>query len=95
MVSLPRGVIRRTRVTGDSTHSRFEAFTHEIISAAPAGNCYVNRSMPEAVPAFGGKGHSGTTPKAGDPHPLLPFSNARGPSINIAAQVGESRLLNL
>ncbi len=79
-------------------HSRIEAFAAQVLSAVPAGNAYVNRSMIGAVVGvqpFGGEGLSGTGPKAGGPNALLRFAVERAVSVNIAAQGGDPALLNL
>lgn len=54
-------------------HSRIDATAERIIQRARVGNIYVNRSMIGAVVGaqpFGGRGLSGTGPKAGGPHYL-------------------------
>lgn len=54
-------------------HSRIDANADRIIQRANVGNIYVNRSMIGAVVGaqpFGGRGLSGTGPKAGGPHYL-------------------------
>lgn len=54
-------------------HSRIEARAHEMANLSRAGNVYVNRNMIGAivgVQPFGGRGLSGTGPKAGGPHYL-------------------------
>ena len=79
-------------------HSRIEAFVARVRRLIPAGNVYVNRSMIGAVVGvqpFGGEGLSGTGPKAGGPHALLRFALERSCSVNIAAQGGDPKLLNL
>jgi RHH-type proline utilization regulon transcriptional repressor/proline dehydrogenase/delta 1-pyrroline-5-carboxylate dehydrogenase len=79
-------------------HSRLESFAAEVRAAVPAGNTYVNRSMIGAVVGvqpFGGRGLSGTGPKAGGPHYLLRFAEERTLTVNIAAQGGDPALLNL
>jgi RHH-type proline utilization regulon transcriptional repressor/proline dehydrogenase/delta 1-pyrroline-5-carboxylate dehydrogenase len=79
-------------------HSRIDGFAEAVQRAVPAGNTYVNRSMIGAVVGvqpFGGEGLSGTGPKAGGPHSLLRYAVERAVSVNIAAQGGDPRLLNL
>jgi RHH-type proline utilization regulon transcriptional repressor/proline dehydrogenase/delta 1-pyrroline-5-carboxylate dehydrogenase len=79
-------------------HSRIEGFATQVRGLLPAGNIYVNRSMIGAVVGvqpFGGVGLSGTGPKAGGPHALTRFANERAVSINIMAQGGDPKLLNL
>ena len=79
-------------------HSRLESFHKAVQAAAPAGNCYVNRSMIGAVVGvqpFGGEGLSGTGPKAGGPHYLHRFATERAVAVNITAQGGDAELLSL
>jgi RHH-type proline utilization regulon transcriptional repressor/proline dehydrogenase/delta 1-pyrroline-5-carboxylate dehydrogenase len=79
-------------------HSRLERFAEAVMTAVPAGNVYVNRSMIGAVVGvqpFGGHGLSGTGPKAGGPHYLPRFAQERTVTVNIAAQGGDPALLNL
>jgi RHH-type proline utilization regulon transcriptional repressor/proline dehydrogenase/delta 1-pyrroline-5-carboxylate dehydrogenase len=79
-------------------HSRIEGFAERIKALVPAGNVYVNRSVIGAVVGvqpFGGQGLSGTGPKAGGPHSLSRYAVERAVSVNIAAQGGDPKLLNL
>ena len=58
-------------------HSRIEAFAETVYLNTIAGNTYINRNMVGAVVGvnpFGGRGLSGTGPKAGGPNYLLRFS---------------------
>ena len=58
-------------------HSRIEAFAETVYRNTIAGNTYINRNMVGAavgVNPFGGRGLSGTGPKAGGPNYLLRFS---------------------
>mgnify|MGYP006074845769 FL=1 len=58
-------------------HSRIQAFAQKVFSNTIAGNTYINRNMVGAVVGvnpFGGRGLSGTGPKAGGPNYLLRFS---------------------
>jgi RHH-type proline utilization regulon transcriptional repressor/proline dehydrogenase/delta 1-pyrroline-5-carboxylate dehydrogenase len=58
-------------------HSRIEAFAETVFRNTIAGNTYINRNMVGAVVGvnpFGGRGLSGTGPKAGGPNYLLRFS---------------------
>lgn len=60
-------------------HSRIEAFAEKVFRNTIAGNTYINRNMVGAVVGvnpFGGRGLSGTGPKAGGPNYLLRFSAA-------------------
>jgi RHH-type proline utilization regulon transcriptional repressor/proline dehydrogenase/delta 1-pyrroline-5-carboxylate dehydrogenase len=79
-------------------HSRIEAFAERVQTLVPAGNVYVNRSIIGAVVGvqpFGGEGLSGTGPKAGGPNALTRYAMERAVSVNIAAQGGDPKLLNL
>jgi RHH-type proline utilization regulon transcriptional repressor/proline dehydrogenase/delta 1-pyrroline-5-carboxylate dehydrogenase len=79
-------------------HSRIDAFAGRVQALVPAGNVYVNRSIIGAVVGvqpFGGEGLSGTGPKAGGPHALSRYAMERAVSVNIAAQGGDPKLLNL
>lgn len=67
-------VIRQINATGYGltmgVHSRIEQFTSKVAREIKAGNIYVNRNMIGAVVGvqpFGGRGLSGTGPKAGGP----------------------------
>jgi len=54
-------------------HSRIEERAHELANLSRAGNVYINRNMIGAIVGaqpFGGRGLSGTGPKAGGPHYL-------------------------
>jgi RHH-type transcriptional regulator, proline utilization regulon repressor / proline dehydrogenase / delta 1-pyrroline-5-carboxylate dehydrogenase len=57
-------------------HSRLQSVVDYLASHINVGNVYVNRSMVGAtvgVQPFGGRGLSGTSPKAGGPHYLEPL----------------------
>ena len=76
-------------------HSRIDARAREIAARSGAGNLYVNRNMIGAVVGvqpFGGRGLSGTGPKAGGPHYLPRFGTV---SNNISAVGGNASLLSL
>ena len=63
-------------------HSRREGFAEEVSRKTTAGNVYINRNVIGAVVGvnpFGGRGLSGTGPKAGGPHYLLRFASERTP----------------
>ena len=63
-----------------------------------AGNVYINRDMIGAVVGvqpFGGRGLSGTGPKAGGPHYLPRFGSEYTISNNISAVGGNASLLSL
>ncbi len=60
-------------------HSRNESTYRHIEQRARVGNCYINRDQVGAVVGvqpFGGRGLSGTGPKAGGPHYLYRFAQA-------------------
>ncbi|MFM2481039.1 bifunctional proline dehydrogenase/L-glutamate gamma-semialdehyde dehydrogenase PutA [Celerinatantimonas sp. YJH-8] len=60
-------------------HSRIENRFLHIARTAHVGNCYINRDQVGATVGsqpFGGRGMSGTGPKAGGPHYLYQFSQA-------------------
>jgi RHH-type proline utilization regulon transcriptional repressor/proline dehydrogenase/delta 1-pyrroline-5-carboxylate dehydrogenase len=77
-------------------HTRLRSTMDEVLSRAPVGNRYVNRSMIGAVVGvqpFGGEGLSGTGPKAGGPFYLQRFVAERTTTINTAAIGGNVELL--
>ena len=79
-------------------HSRLEKFAEKVIRAVPAGNVYINRNIIGAVVGvqpFGGRGLSGTGPKAGGPHYVAQFATEQTITNNITAQGGDPALLNL
>ena len=79
-------------------HSRIDARARALVRASGAGNIYVNRNMIGAivgVQPFGGRGLSGTGPKAGGPHYLLRFATEYAVSTNLAAVGGNASLLSL
>jgi RHH-type transcriptional regulator, proline utilization regulon repressor / proline dehydrogenase / delta 1-pyrroline-5-carboxylate dehydrogenase len=79
-------------------HSRLKSFQRRIRDLVPAGNVYVNRSIIGAVVGtqpFGGLGRSGTGPKAGGPHALLPFATERVLTVNLLAEGADPALLAL
>jgi len=79
-------------------HSRNEETAARIESLARIGNLYINRNQVGAVVGvqpFGGKGLSGTGPKAGGPSYLLRFTNERTTSTNTTAVGGNASLLSL
>ncbi|PHS29194.1 MAG: delta-1-pyrroline-5-carboxylate dehydrogenase [Robiginitomaculum sp.] len=79
-------------------HSRLQSFADQVSAVIPAGNVYVNRNMVGAVVGvqpFGGRGLSGTGPKAGGPHYLHRFATERTLTVNISAQGGDPELLSL
>jgi RHH-type proline utilization regulon transcriptional repressor/proline dehydrogenase/delta 1-pyrroline-5-carboxylate dehydrogenase len=77
-------------------HSRNEATQRRIAARLRIGNSYVNRNQIGAVVGvqpFGGRGLSGTGPKAGGPITLYRFAEERVVSINTAAAGGNAALL--
>ena len=79
-------------------HSRIDGFARDVFEKTRSGNVYVNRNMIGAVVGvhpFGGRGLSGTGPKAGGPHYLLRFATERTRSENITAKGGNTELFGL
>jgi RHH-type proline utilization regulon transcriptional repressor/proline dehydrogenase/delta 1-pyrroline-5-carboxylate dehydrogenase len=79
-------------------HSRIDTRARAIAERSGAGNLYINRNMIGAVVGvqpFGGRGLSGTGPKAGGPHYLPRFGTEMTVSNNIAAVGGNASLLSL
>jgi RHH-type proline utilization regulon transcriptional repressor/proline dehydrogenase/delta 1-pyrroline-5-carboxylate dehydrogenase len=77
-------------------HSRIEAVQRRIVERLRVGNAYVNRNQIGAVVGvqpFGGRGLSGTGPKAGGPITLYRFAEERVLSVNTAAAGGNAALL--
>jgi RHH-type proline utilization regulon transcriptional repressor/proline dehydrogenase/delta 1-pyrroline-5-carboxylate dehydrogenase len=78
--------------------SRIELRTRDIGQHISAGNIYINRNLIGAAVGtqpFGGRGLSGTGPKAGGPNYLHGFVLEKTVSINMAAVGGDATLLNL
>jgi RHH-type proline utilization regulon transcriptional repressor/proline dehydrogenase/delta 1-pyrroline-5-carboxylate dehydrogenase len=79
-------------------HSRINRRANALTSYSGAGNIYINRNMIGAVVGvqpFGGRGLSGTGPKAGGPHYLPRFGSEYTVSNNISAVGGNASLLSL
>lgn len=79
-------------------HSRIDSTVETIRRLARVGNIYVNRNMIGAVVGvqpFGGRGLSGTGPKAGGPHYLHRFATEKVISIDTTAAGGNASLLSL
>jgi delta 1-pyrroline-5-carboxylate dehydrogenase len=77
-------------------HSRIETTQRHITERLRIGNSYVNRNQIGAVVGvqpFGGRGLSGTGPKAGGPITLYRFAEERVMSVNTAAAGGNAALL--
>jgi RHH-type proline utilization regulon transcriptional repressor/proline dehydrogenase/delta 1-pyrroline-5-carboxylate dehydrogenase len=79
-------------------HTRIDSVARRVASRAKVGNVYVNRNMIGAVVGvqpFGGRGLSGTGPKAGGPHYLPRFATEQTISVNTTAVGGNATLLSL
>lgn len=79
-------------------HSRNNEFAQSLAKKLNVGNVYINRNQIGAVvgvQAFGGRGLSGTGPKAGGPHYLNAFLTEKTITNNIAAIGGNTGLLSL
>ncbi len=79
-------------------HSRIETHIQKDVQAIQAGNIYINRSTIGAVVGvqpFGGRGLSGTGPKAGGPHYLPRFATEKTITTNTTASGGNTALLSL
>lgn len=79
-------------------HTRIDSRARALAERSGAGNIYVNRNMIGAVVGvqpFGGRGLSGTGPKAGGPRYLPRFGSEYVVSTNIAAVGGNASLLTL
>jgi len=94
-------IIREVNGTGYGLtcgiHSRLQQEAAKMAQQVEAGNVYINRSMIGAVVGvqpFGGRGLSGTGPKAGGPHYLQRFANEKTITVNTAAVGGDVTLLN-
>ena len=77
-------------------HSRNDHFIRDLSQRVRAGNVYVNRNMIGAVVGvqpFGGRGLSGSGPKAGGPNYLPRFAAERTITNNVAAIGGNLELL--
>jgi RHH-type proline utilization regulon transcriptional repressor/proline dehydrogenase/delta 1-pyrroline-5-carboxylate dehydrogenase len=79
-------------------HSRIDSRARRLVADSGAGNIYINRNMIGAVVGvqpFGGRGLSGTGPKAGGPHYVQRFGSEYTVSNNISAVGGNASLLRL
>ena len=77
-------------------HSRNEDLVDRLVSRVSAGNIYINRNMIGAVVGtqpFGGRGLSGTGPKAGGPNYLQRFMLEKCRTDNLAAIGGAIDLI--
>lgn len=79
-------------------HTRIKKVMDKVTDAMRVGNQYVNRTTVGAtvgVQPFGGMGLSGTGPKAGGPHYLMPLMHEKVVSNNITSMGGNASLLSL
>ncbi|MEM7617821.1 MAG: bifunctional proline dehydrogenase/L-glutamate gamma-semialdehyde dehydrogenase PutA [Pseudomonadota bacterium] len=79
-------------------HSRIDSFIKKVTSRVKAGNVYVNKSTIGAVVGvqpFGGRGMSGTGPKAGGPQYLRAFATEKLISTDTTAAGGNTSLVML
>ena len=77
-------------------HSRVQSFIDNVSSRIKVGNVYVNRGTIGAVVGvqpFGGRGLSGTGPKAGGPHYLHAFASEKVISTDTTAAGGNASLV--
>jgi RHH-type proline utilization regulon transcriptional repressor/proline dehydrogenase/delta 1-pyrroline-5-carboxylate dehydrogenase len=77
--------------------SRIDDRIEAVVDRLSVGNVYVNRNMIGAVVGvqpFGGRGLSGTGPKAGGPHYLPRFATEQTVTINTAAAGGNAALMS-
>lgn len=77
-------------------HSRIDSFIQHVTSRIQAGNIYVNRGTIGAVVGsqpFGGRGLSGTGPKAGGPQYLHAFASEKVISTDTTAAGGNASLV--
>ena len=79
-------------------HTRIQSRMEQAAAMVGAGNFYANRNMTGAVVGsqpFGGRGLSGTGPKAGGPNYLPRFATERVVTVNTVATGGNAELLSL
>lgn len=79
-------------------HSRIQSFIDKVTERIKVGNVYVNRSTIGAVVGvqpFGGRGLSGTGPKAGGPQYLRAFATEKVISTDTTAAGGNTSLVML
>ena len=77
-------------------HTRIDGVAAHIAARAAVGNVYVNRNQIGAIVGsqpFGGRGLSGTGPKAGGPHYLHRFAEEKTISTDITAAGGNAALM--
>ncbi len=79
-------------------HSRVDERVQDVVDGIHAGNIYVNRNQIGAVvesQPFGGRGLSGTGPKAGGPHYLLRFLQSANHTAKTATAPDTGKALTL
>ena len=79
-------------------HSRLDETRLRVMARIKVGNVYFNRNQIGAVVGvqpFGGRGLSGSGPKAGGPHTLYAFATEQALSIDTTAAGGNAALLML
>ncbi|MDZ3833251.1 MAG: bifunctional proline dehydrogenase/L-glutamate gamma-semialdehyde dehydrogenase PutA [Sphingopyxis sp.] len=77
-------------------HTRIDGVAAHVAARAQVGNVYVNRNQIGAIVGsqpFGGRGLSGTGPKAGGPHYLHRFAEEKTISTDITAAGGNAALM--
>ncbi|HMP46632.1 MAG TPA: bifunctional proline dehydrogenase/L-glutamate gamma-semialdehyde dehydrogenase PutA, partial [Sphingopyxis sp.] len=77
-------------------HTRIDGVAAHVAARAGVGNVYVNRNQIGAIVGsqpFGGRGLSGTGPKAGGPHYLFRFAEEKTISTDITAAGGNAALM--
>src|SRR3546814_4866147 len=77
-------------------HTRIDSVAAHVAARAQVGNVYVNRNQIGAIVGsqpFGGRGLSGTGPKAGGPHYLHRFAEEKSISTDVTAAGGNAALL--
>lgn len=77
-------------------HTRIDGVAAHIAARAQVGNVYINRNQIGAIVGsqpFGGRGLSGTGPKAGGPHYLHRFAEEKSISTDITAAGGNAALM--
>ncbi|WP_447765870.1 bifunctional proline dehydrogenase/L-glutamate gamma-semialdehyde dehydrogenase PutA [Sphingopyxis panaciterrae] len=78
-------------------HTRIDGVAAHVAARAQVGNVYVNRNQIGAIVGsqpFGGRGLSGTGPKAGGSHYLHRFSEEKSISTDITAAGGNAALMS-
>jgi RHH-type proline utilization regulon transcriptional repressor/proline dehydrogenase/delta 1-pyrroline-5-carboxylate dehydrogenase len=77
-------------------HSRIDSIAAHVAARASVGNVYINRNQIGAIVGsqpFGGRGLSGTGPKAGGPQYLYRFAEEKTISTDITASGGNADLM--